>query len=53
MAGLIAWLMGHQTVLATFGVALLDFLFAMNKNTESNGVLHWIYSFLKGKAKSE
>jgi len=44
--GLIDFLLAHAAILAAFGVAILDFLFAVS-NLESNGILHGIYVFLK------
>lgn len=35
----------HSGMLAAAVVGVLDLLFALNKNWESNGILHWLYSF--------
>lgn len=35
--------------LGGLAAAVLDFIFAINSNAKSNGVLHWIYLALGGK----
>jgi hypothetical protein len=52
MSAIITWLTSHQAVLFGFGVALLDFLFALVPSWKSNGILHWIYLTLGGKETS-
>ena len=48
MASIITFIQAHEVAMAMFGVAVLDFLFAINPMAESNGILHWIYTALKG-----
>lgn len=43
MAAVLAWIVSHEVVLAAAVVAVLDLVFALNPNSASNGVLHWIY----------
>lgn len=37
------WIVGHQVVLAGVVVAVFDFIFALKKDWESNGILHFFY----------
>lgn len=39
---MITFLSSHSTVLAAFGVGVLDLIFAIKPDWQSNGVLHWI-----------
>lgn len=47
---MLAWIMEHQAVLAVLALAILDFVFAVSPSFKSNGVIHWLYLFLGGKA---
>lgn len=42
MSNIIAFLVAHQTAFAAVAVAILDLLFALKPDWESNGILHWI-----------
>lgn len=50
MPAFIQFVLAHQVVFAALGVAVLDLVFAINPKAESNGVLHWVFVALKGKA---
>lgn len=43
MSSVLAWVVAHEVVLASAVVAVLDLVFALNPNSSSNGILHWIY----------
>ncbi len=43
----INWIMSHQTVSASLGIAVLDFIFAVNPKTAASGVLHWLMLFFQ------
>jgi hypothetical protein len=45
------WLIAHQLVLGGFIIAILDFIFALKPDWESNGILHSIYIFIKNLGK--
>lgn len=45
-ASVLAWLTGHESVLAALGVAIIDFIFSINPNAQSNSVLHWVLAQL-------
>ncbi len=47
MQSVIDFIMAHTVVMAGVLVGVLDFIFAMNKSLEANGILHSIYVFLK------
>lgn len=46
----ITWLLGHQSILAAGAVGVMDLVFALLPNVQSNGVLHWVYLSLKSMA---
>jgi hypothetical protein len=48
MSQIVAFLVAHEAVLASLGVAVLDLLFALNPSLEANGVLHQVYLWIKG-----
>lgn len=52
MQAVIDFVMAHVAVLSALGVAVLDLVFALNPNAESNGLLHAIYLYLKPKPKA-
>lgn len=45
--GIWDWIMAHQVIVGGFLAAVLDFVFALNPNAASNGVLHWIYLLVR------
>lgn len=49
MASIIAFVQEHKDFAGAALVALLDLIFALNKNAKSSGILHWIYVTLGGK----
>jgi hypothetical protein len=53
MQSVIQFLVSHQVLEGAVVVGVLDFLFAMNKSWESNGVLHWIYTTAKSFATKD
>ncbi len=55
MNQIIEFILAHQVILGMVIIAILDLLFAINKNLESNGALHAVYLFAKGiqKPKNE
>lgn len=48
MQPIIAWIMAHIVVMAALAVACMDLLFALVPTWEANGILHFIYLWLKG-----
>ncbi len=48
------WVIAHQSSLIPLatgvGIAVLDFVFAVNDKAKSNGLLHWIYTVLKKRS---
>ena len=50
MADLITWLSAHQAIEAALGIAIIDLIFALKPSWKSNGVFHWVYQQLGGKA---
>lgn len=50
MESIINFISSHAVVLAAAGVAVLDLIFALLPSVQSNGILHWVYVFLKGKS---
>jgi len=49
-ASLIAWIEANWgAVIAPLVVAILDLIFALNPNSASNGILHWIFTAVGGK----
>ena len=53
MTDVIAWLVGHQIVVAMLAMAVLDLLFALKPDWASNGLLHLVYLLLVKKSKPE
>jgi len=56
MSGIFAYLAGHPELVAAAaaaGVAVLDFIFAINEKAKSNGMLHWVYLQLKSLKGSD
>ena len=49
MANVISWIVAHKETVAVAGVAIIDFLMAVNPNLKSSGILHSIYVFLVGQ----
>lgn len=49
MQVIIDWILAHAVVLTILAVALLDFIFALVPSWESNGIVHFIYLWLKGR----
>lgn len=45
---ILEFLVAHQVVSTGLIIAIMDFIFAINKNLESNGLLHGLYLFVKG-----
>lgn len=43
MQAVIDFVLAHQLVLAAAVVGVLDLVFALNKDAEANGVLHYLY----------
>lgn len=55
MQVLIDQLISHQAIIGALVIAILDFAIAVNKNLESNGIVHGVYTFFKNvkeKAKA-
>lgn len=46
MASVIAWITAHETGVAVFLVALLDFVIYVNPAAASNNVVEWVLNFL-------
>jgi hypothetical protein len=46
---IVHFILAHQALEAGLVVAILDFAFAMKSDLASNGILHSIYLFAKGK----
>ena len=47
MDSVIQFVTGHEVIVATLIVAILDFVIALNPKAESNGLLHGLYVFCK------
>lgn len=47
MQAILDFITAHQAILAGFGVAVLDLIFALIPGVQSNGFLHWLYNLLK------
>lgn len=47
----VEFVLAHQAVFVGLAVALLDFVFAIVPSVASNGLVHWLYLQLKGKAE--
>jgi hypothetical protein len=43
MQQVIQWVVGHQAIVGSLVVGILDFIFAIIPSIDSNGVLHFIY----------
>ncbi len=43
------YIIGHKAIFAAFGVALIDFLWAINPNLKANGLIHSIFLSIGGK----
>jgi len=48
MQSIIDFVLAHKVAMASVGVAVLDFVFALMPSWQSNGVIHWVYLTLKG-----
>jgi len=48
MQSVLDYISAHSAVMSAAAVGVLDLVFALNKSTESNGILHWIYVKLSG-----
>lgn len=53
MEALIQFVQGHEAILAAFGVAVIDLVFALVPSAASNGILHWVFVALSGVKKPE
>lgn len=51
MSDIVAFIQAHSGALCALGIAVLDFVFAVNANAKSSGILHWVYVALGGKAE--
>ena len=41
-SSVIAWLVGHEVVLASLVVAIIDFVMAINPAAQANSIIHWV-----------
>jgi len=48
MAEVIAWVQANLALVVGLLVALIDLVFALVPTWQSNGILDWVYKFLKG-----
>lgn len=48
VSAVLAWIDDHRGVIGMLIVGVLDLLFALNPNAESNGILHWIFTLAQG-----
>lgn len=48
--GVIAWMTGNQVIVGALLVAVLDFIFAINPQWQSNGALHMLYTVASKKS---
>lgn len=48
----LAWLISHDSVLAAVVVAVIDFVFSVNTNAESNSFLEWLLAQAKALVNS-
>lgn len=46
MAGILAWIASHSSIVSGFAVAIIDLIFALNPKTQSSGILHYILLLL-------
>lgn len=51
MDPIVAYIIAHPAVFSAIGIAILDFIFAINPATQNSGILHAIYTFLMGFKK--
>ena len=47
LQNIINFIMVNKGAFAAAGVALLDLIFALNPAARANGLLHWVYNFIK------
>lgn len=52
LSSILYWLTAHEAVLAGLVVALIDFVFSVNSNAESNSFLEWLLAQAKALVNS-